>query len=75
MINKKTQNGLPKLKRTNYYWKGLFIDQEGTTKYMVLSRHQNGGQNHNLVLANKSCENMAKFKYLETTVTNKNCIR
>jgi hypothetical protein len=35
-----------------------------------VSRHQNTGKNHNLLIANKSLENIAKLGYLETTVTN-----
>jgi hypothetical protein len=37
---------------------------------MVVSCHQNVGQNHNLLIA---FENVTKFKYLGTTVTN-HCI-
>jgi hypothetical protein len=44
------------------------------TKYMLLSRHQNAGQTHNIKTANASFENVAQFKYLGTTVTNQNLI-
>jgi hypothetical protein len=31
------------------------------TKYMLLSRHQNVGQNHDIKIVNRSFENVAKF--------------
>jgi hypothetical protein len=39
---------------------------------MLLSRHQDAGQNPDIKIANKSFENVSQFKYLGTTVTNKN---
>jgi hypothetical protein len=42
---------------------------------MIVSSYQNVEQNHNLLSADKSSENMAEFKYLITTATNQNCIR
>jgi hypothetical protein len=42
------------------------------TKYMIMSRHQNSGQNQNVRIANESFENVAKFKYSGTTTTNQN---
>jgi hypothetical protein len=42
---------------------GLEINVENT-KYMLLSRHQNAGQNRDIKLANRSFENVSQFKYL-----------
>jgi hypothetical protein len=44
------------------------------TKYMIMSRHHNSVQNVNIRRANESFENVAKFKYLGTTLTNQNDI-
>jgi hypothetical protein len=53
---------------------GLEINVE-KTKYMLLSRHQNAGQNPDIKLANGLFENVSQFKYLGTTVTNQNLIQ
>jgi hypothetical protein len=44
------------------------------TRYMLLSHHQNAGQNHNIKRNKRSFENEAKFKYLGMTVTHQNLI-
>jgi hypothetical protein len=41
---------------------------------MAMSRDQNAGQNNNTVIGNKSFETVEEFKYLETTITNRNSI-
>jgi hypothetical protein len=41
---------------------------------MFMSRHQAAGKRHYIKAANKSFENVAEFKYLGTTVTDRNCI-
>jgi hypothetical protein len=40
------------------------------TKYMLLSRHQNAGQNHDIKIANRYFENVAQLKYFGTTEKN-----
>jgi hypothetical protein len=52
---------------------GLEINAE-KTKYMIMSRHPNTGQNQNIRIANESFEKGSKFKYLGTTLTNQNDI-
>jgi hypothetical protein len=52
---------------------GLEINAE-KTKYMIMSRYPNSGQNQNIRIANESFENVAKFKNLGTTLTNQNDI-
>jgi hypothetical protein len=53
---------------------GLEVNAE-KTKYMVMSRNQNAGQNHNIKLDNKSFERLEEFKYLGTNLTNRNSIQ
>ena len=52
---------------------GLEVSAD-TTKYMVMSRDQNAGRNHNVRIDNSTFERMEEFKYLGTTLTNKNSI-
>jgi hypothetical protein len=42
---------------------------------MLLSHHQNAGHNHHIKIANRCFENVAKFRYLGTTVRNQNLIQ
>jgi hypothetical protein len=52
---------------------GLQINVQ-KTKYMLLSHHQNAGQNWDIKIANRSFENVSQLKYFGTTVTNRNLI-
>jgi hypothetical protein len=49
---------------------GLEINAE-KTKYMIMSCHPNSGQNQSIRISNESFENLAKFRYLGTTLTSK----
>jgi hypothetical protein len=42
------------------------------TKYMLLSRSQKTGQKYSIKLANRSFEDVVKFRYLGTTLTDQN---
>jgi hypothetical protein len=41
---------------------GLEVNRE-KTKYMLLSRHQNAGQNQDINIGNRWFENVAHFRY------------
>jgi hypothetical protein len=41
---------------------------------MLMSRYQKAGQKHNIKIVNRSFEDVTKFKYLGTTLTEKNCM-
>jgi hypothetical protein len=47
---------------------GLEINIE-KTKYMLLSHHQNAGQNRDIKITNRLYENVSQLKYLGTTIT------
>jgi sorting nexin-29 len=68
-INKNTQTLIDASKEV-----GLEVNVE-ETKYMLVSRDQNAGQNREVKIGNSSFENVSQFKYLGTTVINQNFIR
>jgi hypothetical protein len=52
---------------------GLEVNPE-KTKYILMSHSQKIGKKHSIKTANRSFEDVAKFKYLGTTLTDQNCI-
>jgi hypothetical protein len=44
------------------------------TKYMLMLRSQKIGQKHSIKIGNRSFEDVAKSKYLRTTLTEQNCM-
>jgi hypothetical protein len=53
---------------------GLEVNLENT-KYMLVSHNQNAAQNWDIIIGNRSFENISQFKYLGTAVTNENLIQ
>jgi hypothetical protein len=53
---------------------GLEVNAD-KTKYMVMSRDQNAGRNHNIRIDNISFKRVEEFKYLGTNLTNQNSIQ
>jgi hypothetical protein len=43
-------------------------------EYMLMSCSQKIGQKHSIKVADRSFEDVAKFKYLGTTLTDQNCM-
>jgi hypothetical protein len=57
-------------------WNEVYLEVKAEkTSYMLLSRHQNAGQNHNIKIFNRFHETVAQFKYLRTKATNQNLIQ
>ena len=53
---------------------GLAVNAD-KTKYMVMSGDQNAGRSHGIKIDKSSFERVEEFKYLGTTLTNKNSIQ
>jgi len=53
---------------------GLEVNAD-KTKYMIMSRDKNAGRSHSMEIDNSSIERAEEFKYLGTTLTNKNSIQ
>ena len=53
---------------------GLEVNAD-KTKYMIMSRDQNAGRSHGMKIDNSCIERVEEFKYLGTTLTNKNSIQ
>jgi hypothetical protein len=52
---------------------GLEVNPE-KTKYMLMPQSQRIREKHSIKIANRSFEDVAKFKYLGTTLTDQNCM-
>jgi hypothetical protein len=53
---------------------GLEMNVDGIT-CMLLSHHQNAGQNRDIIVGNRLSEIVSQFKYFGTTVTNQNLLQ
>ena len=53
---------------------GLEVNAD-KAKYVVMSRDQNAGRSHNMLIENSSFERVEQFRYLGTTLTDQNSIQ
>ena len=53
---------------------GLEVNAD-KTKYMVMSREKTAGLSHTMKVDNSSIERVEEFKYLGTTLTNRNSVQ
>jgi hypothetical protein len=67
-IKKKTEALLDASKKV-----GQEVNPE-KNKYVLMSRSQKTGQKHNIKTVSRSFEDVAKFRYLGTTLTDQNCL-
>ena len=65
---------MSQVKNTGSQETGLEVNVDNT-KYMVMSRDQNAGRSYSMKIYNSSIERVEEFKYLGTTLTNKNSIQ
>jgi hypothetical protein len=72
-MTKKHTKFCPPTSLLYYVCIGLISNAE-KTKYILLSRDQNAGQNHDTKIGNRYFENVEQFSYLGTTITNQNLI-
>jgi len=69
IINKNTETLVVVSKKT-----ALKVNAE-KTKYVVMSREKNAGQNYNIIRDSKSFERVEQLKYLETILKHQNSIQ
>jgi len=55
-----------------YVWHFVYLLTADKTKYVVMARDQNAGRSHNIKSDNSCFEIVEQFKYLRTTLTNRN---
>jgi hypothetical protein len=53
---------------------GMIYHNPEKTKYTLMLRSQKIGQKHSIKVVNRSFEDVAKFIYLGTTLTDQNCV-
>jgi hypothetical protein len=55
-------------------WSVKTVSTPTINKYILMSHYMAAGQKHSIKVANRSFEDVAKFRYLGTTLTDQNCM-